>query len=106
MAGFPYWENEVPSGFHKYGSRMLNYDVPMINQSQTSSRSAMSSNYSGGSSAMSDQGPQIVVNVFDGTGQKYQNMIHQSGFKSMNVQTDMVNLHHYLFLKWHRLKLQ
>ena len=70
MAGFPYWENEVPSHYNKYGSRMLNYDVPMINQSQTSSRSAMSSNYSGGSSAMSDQGPQIVVNVFDGTGQK------------------------------------
>jgi hypothetical protein len=70
MTGFPYWENEVPQGYHKYGSRMLNYDVPMINQSQTSSRTAMSSNYSGGSSAMSDQGPQVVVNVYDGTGQK------------------------------------
>jgi hypothetical protein len=70
MTGFPFWENEVPFGYHKYGSRMLNYDVPMINQSQTSSRSAMSSNYSGGSSAMSEQSPQVVVNVYDGTGQK------------------------------------
>jgi len=70
MAGYPYWENEVPSHYNKYGSRMLNYDVPMVNQSQTSSRSTMSSNYSGGSSAMSDQGPQVVVNVYDGTGQK------------------------------------
>ena len=70
MTGYPYWENEVPSGYHKYGSRMLNYDVPMINQSQISSRSATSSNYTQGSSAMSDQGSGVVVNVYDGTGQK------------------------------------
>jgi hypothetical protein len=70
MASYPFWESDVPPIYHKYGSRFLNYDVPRINQSHTSSSSGMSSNYSGGSSAMSDSGPQVVVNVFDGTGQK------------------------------------
>jgi hypothetical protein len=67
----PYWSDEkAPLGYLRLGQRDLEYNVPMINQSQTSSRSTGSPNYSGGSSAMSDQGPQVVVNVYDGTGQK------------------------------------
>ena len=67
---YPYWTNEKSaSGFMNLGSRDLEYQVPVINQ-QTSSRSASRAGYSGGSSAMSNQGSGVVVNVFDGTGQK------------------------------------
>ena len=67
---YPYWTNEKSaSGFMNLGSRDLEYQVPVINQ-QTSSRSASRGGYSGGSSAMSNQGSGVVVNVFDGTGQK------------------------------------
>ena len=71
MTGRPYWENEVPSGYHKYGTRMLNYDVPSISSHGSSSHSSGRSSTSSGSSALtSTNSPSINVNIFDGTGRR------------------------------------
>jgi len=72
MTGHPFWENEVPAGYHKYGTRMLDYDVPSISSSGSSSRSSGRSSMSSGSSALESTGGKtpIQVNIYDGTGQK------------------------------------
>jgi len=72
MAGYPFWENEVPAEYHKYGTRMLDYDVPSISSSGSSSRSSGRSSMSSGSTALESTGGNtpIQVNIYDGTGQK------------------------------------
>jgi hypothetical protein len=66
-----YWEDEWPR--NKEATMAfdsdLSYQVPTINSGSSSSRQS-GGGYSGGSSAMSNQGSGVVVNVFDGTGQK------------------------------------
>jgi hypothetical protein len=66
-----YWEDQWPR--NKEATMAfdsdLSYQVPTINSGSSSSRQS-GGGYSGGSSAMSNQGSGVVVNVFDGTGQK------------------------------------
>tara|TARA_Y100001973_G_scaffold4783_1_gene6853 strand:- start:2348 stop:4141 length:1794 start_codon:yes stop_codon:yes gene_type:complete len=66
-----YWEDEWPRAKDETMAfdSDLSYQVPTINSGSSSSRQS-GGGYSGGSSAMSNQGSGVVVNVFDGTGQK------------------------------------
>jgi ribosome recycling factor len=68
----PYWSGDVPSGYTNFNSRNLEYDVPSISSSGTSSRSSGRSSMSSGSSALESTGgnTSIQVNIYDGTGQK------------------------------------
>jgi hypothetical protein len=66
----PYWYDEVPEGWDHRGARILYSNMPQINSSGNSRLARSKSTYSGGSNAMTNQGSGVVVNVFDGTGQK------------------------------------
>ena len=68
----PYWSGNVPSGYTNFNSRNLEYDVPSISSSGTSSRSSGRSSMSRGSSALESTGGNapIQVNIYDGTGQR------------------------------------
>jgi hypothetical protein len=67
----PFWENETPDGVRRWNVNELKYQVPSISTggSSQSAPSAMSSPASQNASK-GDAGSGVVVNIYDGTGQK------------------------------------